>query len=226
LKYAVVAAVGLTAGFSTRRFLIERTLLLQFLAAVFSAVLSLGFQYSLSGGFIGVQPFPGTPRYPDYDSLIQLGTASLAAALVILAFRRGRTDKAANPASVRVQEVPATPAGGPRAWLSNLRFPIPLKRGSQPDQGPITPQPPPAPRELTLAAPALKGKPTRKKRGKNSSLEIHFIGEEDHTCPYCLDMVEQGDSRGVKICPECKTWHHADCWGITGACQIPHAHGR
>jgi hypothetical protein len=26
------------------------------------------------------------------------------------------------------------------------------------------------------------------------------------------------------VCPICKTWHHADCWGITGACQIPHMH--
>jgi hypothetical protein len=34
--------------------------------------------------------------------------------------------------------------------------------------------------------------------------------------------VTKRDPRGVKICKVCKTWHHADCWAITGVCQVPH----
>jgi hypothetical protein len=41
-------------------------------------------------------------------------------------------------------------------------------------------------------------------------------------CPYCLDIVKRNDPRGVKVCEVCGTPHHADCWSITGKCQVPH----
>lgn len=69
---------------------------------------------------------------------------------------------------------------------------------------------------------SIKKKTTRSR--KKVKKEIKFVGEIEHTCPYCLDPVLDHDPRGVKICPICKTRHHADCWGITGACQIPHSH--
>jgi hypothetical protein len=45
---------------------------------------------------------------------------------------------------------------------------------------------------------------------------------EEHRCPYCLDAVARTDPRGVKECEVCHTLHHADCWAITGICQVPH----
>jgi len=45
---------------------------------------------------------------------------------------------------------------------------------------------------------------------------------EEHRCPYCLDLVTHNDPRGVKECEVCNTLHHADCWAITGMCQVPH----
>lgn len=53
---------------------------------------------------------------------------------------------------------------------------------------------------------------------------VHLVGDEEHRCPYCLELVEPNDPRGIKICPECHTYHHADCWAVTGACQVPHHH--
>jgi ribosomal protein L37AE/L43A len=53
---------------------------------------------------------------------------------------------------------------------------------------------------------------------------IRLQGDEEHRCPYCLETVEDNDPRGVKICPICGTYHHADCWTITGVCQVPHQH--
>lgn len=84
--------------------------------------------------------------------------------------------------------------------------------------------------KLSLA-PASKPttkKPARLKKNRSKKIsanakDIKFIGVEEHSCPYCLDPVKPHDPRGVKICPVCKTHHHADCWGITGACQIPHS---
>jgi len=52
--------------------------------------------------------------------------------------------------------------------------------------------------------------------------EIQIVGEEEHRCPYCLELVDQNDSHGVVECPICHTLHHADCWAVTGTCQVPH----
>jgi hypothetical protein len=54
--------------------------------------------------------------------------------------------------------------------------------------------------------------------------DVKLLGETEHRCPYCLELVQKNDSRGIVICPECKTWHHKDCWDITGSCQVAHRH--
>ncbi len=41
-------------------------------------------------------------------------------------------------------------------------------------------------------------------------------------CPYCLDVITRKDPRGIHTCAVCGTPHHADCWAITGKCQVPH----
>ncbi len=57
---------------------------------------------------------------------------------------------------------------------------------------------------------------------KGSSADVKLMGEEEHCCPYCLEEVVKDDSRGVKVCPECGTWHHLDCWSLTGSCGVAH----
>lgn len=54
--------------------------------------------------------------------------------------------------------------------------------------------------------------------------DVKLLGETEHRCPYCLELVNKHDARGVVICPECKTWHHKDCWDVTGSCQVAHRH--
>jgi hypothetical protein len=53
---------------------------------------------------------------------------------------------------------------------------------------------------------------------------VRLVGKTENRCPYCLEIVKPDDPRGIKICPECNTFHHADCWAITGHCQVPHFH--
>ena len=66
---------------------------------------------------------------------------------------------------------------------------------------------------------------SRKKLRLSKQLDsIKLVGEEVHNCPYCLEPVSKNDSRGLKNCPICKTWHHADCWNAAGECQVPHHH--
>lgn len=62
----------------------------------------------------------------------------------------------------------------------------------------------------------------KKKRLFQRKPKIQFALVEEHRCPYCLDPVSRNDPRGVKECEVCHTLHHADCWAITGVCQVPH----
>lgn len=85
----------------------------------------------------------------------------------------------------------------------------------------------PKPRSGNEVKPA-KPKPASKKLkipaklfGKNNN-DVKLVGEEAHVCPYCLEEVIKSDSRGVVVCPECGTWHHQDCWNLTGSCGVAH----
>ena len=244
LKYIVVLLVGLLAGFSARRFLTGHTRFLQLLAALISTALSLASLYILSAGFIGINLFNRSNNTPDWQGLIQLGLAALGSLLVINAFRT-------SPAPQEVHTAPAVAAPQPKRevkrWLPNFSFPAlkkseskvtkiaPAKKkrvsakksATKRSSNTLAIQKTAAkPQKLAVAAaaaPKPKTKKPSRKAKKNAKPEIKFVGKEEHTCPYCLDPVEDHDPRGVKICSICKTRHHADCWGITGACQIPHS---
>jgi len=241
LKYIVVLLVGFLAGFSARRFLKRHTRILQLLSALISTALSLASLYILSAGFLGINLIYRSNSTPDYQGLIQFGLAALGSFLVINAFRTHSTTQEVHPASAIA---PPQHKKEVKRWLP--KFPLPAQKKSQPKVSKIAQ----AKKErgsakkstkqkgsntLAIQKSAIKQqklavvavpkpktrKPTRKK--KKAKPEIKFVGKEEHICPYCLDPVEDHDSRGVKICPICKTRHHADCWGITGACQIPHS---
>jgi ribosomal protein L37AE/L43A len=57
---------------------------------------------------------------------------------------------------------------------------------------------------------------------KGSAADVKLVGAEEHVCPYCLEEVVKADSRGVVVCHECGTWHHQDCWDLTGSCGVAH----
>ena len=242
LKYIVVLLVGLLAGFSTRRFLTAHTRFLQLLAALISIALSLASLYILSAGFIGINLFYRSNNTPDWQGLIQFGLAALGSLLVINAFRTRSAPQEVHPAPAAV-----APQSRPevKRWLP--KFALPALKKSEPKVTKIAPvkkervsakksttkkasntlaiqKTAAKPKKLAVvAAPKPKTKKTARKAKKNANPEIKFVGKEEHTCPYCLDPVVDHDPRGVKICPICKTRHHSDCWGITGACQIPHS---
>lgn len=73
--------------------------------------------------------------------------------------------------------------------------------------------------------PAVKqpaaAKPAAIKKSKTAqNNDVKLMGEEEHVCPYCLEKVNKNDRK--MICPECGTWHHQDCWDLTGACGVAH----
>ncbi len=56
----------------------------------------------------------------------------------------------------------------------------------------------------------------------NTNSEVKVIAKDQDRCPYCLDVIEPRDPRGVVVCEICGTPHHADCWAAGGRCQMPH----
>jgi len=86
---------------------------------------------------------------------------------------------------------------------------------------------PPAPSRPAAAAPAPISatarpvKPGRRNLFRRKPV-LQLSAEEEHRCPYCLELVKPNDPRGVVECKICHTLHHADCWAITGTCQVPH----
>jgi hypothetical protein len=104
----------------------------------------------------------------------------------------------------------------PGNWLPRLRpatTPQPSRRRSNGRS-----RPPVATGAKIAKEPVLRPKRRRSRRKP----KIQFAVVEEHRCPYCLDAVTHSDPRGVKECEVCHSLHHADCWAITGVCQVPH----
>jgi hypothetical protein len=65
-----------------------------------------------------------------------------------------------------------------------------------------------------------QAKPVAANGNNHNGLRVGSVVEE--RCPYCFDVIKRNDPRGVHVCDVCGTPHHADCWSITGKCQVPH----
>lgn len=253
LKYTVVVAVGLIAGFAARRLLIANTHTLKLLVALTASLLSLSILYIFTNGFLGIGLFDNTAITPDWPGLIQFGLASLAVWLVLQAYKsRSEFEIIAEPIDpTKISNSLLKP--NITGWISKIKL-LPGRQLIQKISKVVTEKK----ERLTFSktnslkvlpryaktrasfnkiesdlmsvssSPRLRNKKSvRVKKTwakKKVDKDIKFVGTEEHSCPYCLEVVEAHDPRGVKICSICKTYHHADCWGITGTCQIPHAH--
>ncbi len=82
------------------------------------------------------------------------------------------------------------------------------------------PATPPALRRARRRFPQPQLAAPRRRSNHNNGLHVGSVVED--RCPYCFDIVKRNDPRGVHICEVCGTPHHADCWAITGKCQVPH----
>jgi len=104
----------------------------------------------------------------------------------------------------------------PESWFPYLRpAPTPQRRTRSSTRSRSSVQP----EARFLKNPVVP--PAKRKRSRRKP-KIQFALVGDHRCPYCLDPVTHNDPRGVKECEVCHALHHADCWAITGVCQVPH----
>lgn len=245
LSLATTTGLGLVAGFIVRWTMRERPGVMRgltSLAALTVGLLTLGL---ITQGQAGLGPFDPESTAPNWAGLGHLALASLAAWLALLAWRPqgaglGLADRwRALRARARARWVESAlhrQITQVRDWLgqTSARVSAHQSLSSSPTsrrQVRInTPRPRPGWHVLERIKGILTGpeghvlrrgvRPGRSRYSRG----IRFTGVEEHRCPYCLELVDPHDPRGVQVCPICHTPHHADCWAVTGMCQVAHHH--
>jgi hypothetical protein len=223
------AWLGLVSGLGTRFLLKERHWTLSGLAAGF-ALLSGLFLLGLASGWrygLGLQEF----RAFDLAGATQLATGFLACLLGATAWRKPalQNHDPANdiPSSQSQRADNSSLAWFKRPPVAKPRRPLgqrkPKKAAGTRSKDRARKAPDLAAPKTTLAPkpPVLASGHSRPGRRLHRPA-VQFASTEEHRCPYCLEIVQPNDPRGIVECKICHTLHHADCWAITGACQVPH----
>jgi len=221
-------SIGLAAGAAVRTFFYRHSGFTRFfltLLAVPSALFLLGV---LTLWRMGIGPLnPWARGNIPQDQLIQLGGAYLVAFICLEAWWKPRARMEAQRPS-RMREPTPPPAAvyvEPRQQshnreglsflpkkISQLKFMKASKGRSRKT---------PAYEGSILSRTARPARSSYKRLfSRKPNLQISMY--EEHRCPFCLEEVKRNDPRGVKKCDVCNTLHHADCWAVTGMCQIPH----
>ncbi len=194
------AAMGLIAGISARWVLRNQTVFLRIASILAFLVGGLELLGWFTGWQIGFSPLKLGLSTVDWYSLGQLLLAAGISLLTLYAWTQP------TPAPVQPTPMPKStkrPAG-PRKPLQKRRRPA---------------------RSRSKTAPAVEADLSSDLKDKtNTQLkpQLQLSDEEEHRCPYCLELIDIDDPRGTVECKICHTLHHADCWAITGACQVPH----
>jgi hypothetical protein len=245
LKFGVLAATGVSAGFGARRILVGRCFLLRLGAAIFTLFIALGLLNVITLGYIGLNLLRAYPNNPQWDGALQLAVASLLAAITLRAWRVTVREVMVEPRYAS----PPMPLPAPRptrrsttrsrrrtsstsarrrstssivsAASASTAFAAWSSRITTQFRNIFL-----APSGATSARSRTAKRITKNRRGRQRTFRrdpaVYLSGKVEHRCPYCLEEVRRNDPRGIKICKVCKTWHHADCWAVTGVCQVPH----
>jgi hypothetical protein len=226
---ASASGVGLVAGFVSRLSLLHRSRAIRSLVALVGVCIGLIFLGWLSRGAYGVHLLRLHPEIPDWRGLLQLFTASASALLAVCAWDRRLTIGQRLVGQVRVGRAHIMGAVQTRVnTLRNLRgpavsvSPTPRQQERHRPAAQLTVRQTPS-RTRSQGSQLVRQKPVRRVR-RRPKVAIRLSAAQEHRCPYCLELVDPDDPRGVEICPICHTLHHADCWAVTGTCQVPHHH--
>ncbi len=240
-----VSAVGLASGLGARMALTQRNSLFRLVAALASLVMGLyGLGY-LTDWKMGLGPLEFWRDRVDYNEAAQLGGGAIAALMALSAwprsgvrsietYSRSRSSTRAVPETTgSYHPVPQSSSSrglasflNPGTWAKRPTSVSPsrsVQRGRVSGRSRPSARSSPAVERLVVPRPSKRSKSRSKRKGIfRGKPEVQFSMYAEHKCPYCLEDVKRNDPRGVKECPVCHTLHHADCWSITGMCQVPH----
>jgi hypothetical protein len=236
------AGLGLVLGLAARRSLPHRSTLVRWLVAMGALIVSLSLAGILSGGVMGLSPLLPLAPAVRWAEILQLLAGGLASWLAVRAFPRPSlpvADPAADGSdpnwgftyhptisdtqpirSRRPSAALRTSSPGPRAPAALLSTQLRASPSASLRTGPLRRS---YDRLVARLARASAWRPTLGLLpASRRSSPIRFTGAAEDRCPYCLDIVDEHDPRGVTTCPVCHTRHHTECWAVTGTCQMPH----
>jgi ribosomal protein L37AE/L43A len=242
LRLILLVSVGFIGGISARAFFREVPSVITILFNILSnmlAVLAIDHFYATSFQF---QFLSNDFRFqsPTVSDGSQFFLMTLISLLPLLAFRKkskSNVNKHKTPRHKKVRKSftqifqPVLDKANPGNWnllrksKSIATKPLPIKKSmvekpvlsvARPNSSITNSQP------VTIHKSKAKTLKLPGKFFKGSLADVKLVGEEEHVCPYCLEEVTKGDSRGVTVCSECGTWHHQDCWSLTGSCGVAH----
>jgi hypothetical protein len=190
-------SMGLIAGLSTRWVLQKKYFFLRIVSLLSFLIAGLELLGWFTGWRVGLGLLKFGFHFVDWYMLGQLLLATGLAFLALYAW--------ALPAPISIRPAPGS-ASVARAARTALQSKKHL---------PGALQPPPT----KMAEKSVKSKRKRIIRRKP---RLQLSKAVEHRCPYCLELIIPDDPRGTVECKICHTLHHADCWAITGACQVPH----
>lgn len=237
LDFATAAGIGLAAGLSTRWALKGRAGLLHILVAVAIMISGLIILGMATAGQAGIQMLVFR-RDVDWNGLGQGMIGAASALLGLHAFKRNiqilptlpapaeRVTPRVQPRTTLRRRGRSDAAGSSRG--SGHGAPATRRGIALPGLARIITMPRWRVPHITLPhwrVPQINLRRIDFRdlfRRNDSAIKVKEITEQ--RCPYCLDKIMQNDPRGVRVCSICHTAHHADCWAMTGMCQIPHYH--
>ncbi len=215
------STLAVVAGFGSRLLLSRRNWFIRSLTATVMILTGLSILGYFSDWKIGIDAIALSRGYVSWADLIHLIVGISVSWAALWAWYR----PASREAEISEYFDPTPPAvipqprrsGLPRSWSLQPRMRI----GSGMDAHSGNGSRPSVHSRLKL----VTRQPTRPKNYRSALLRrphVQLAVIEEHRCPYCLEPVLRTDPRGVKECDVCHTLHHADCWAITGVCQVPH----
>jgi len=235
LRIVQLFAMGFICGLTSRIFFNRRKLFLRFLAVLIFGVLALLILDYFFDNRFGIILLQDGIRPPEIDEASQMGLLFVAS--IFTAFIGVRKKAKSQPIQKRKTQKPSSLLQRTQKKIKKQTKKIgkSLSSARPKVQKKAAPKSTSSGRKTKIALQAnkpvrvkssasSKKKTTTRKRISKSTEEngVKLVGSEEHRCPYCLEIVKKGDPRGVRICPDCGTWHHKDCWDITGACQVAH----
>jgi hypothetical protein len=228
-----ILSIGLASGAASRIAFYHWSGFTRFFIVLLALPLGLFVLGVLTNWQIGIGPLnPWAKGIIPQDELIQLVGAFLVAFICLEAWWKKKSNyydvSDLQRSSRNREQMPVTAAMQsvqPRRQVGTQdRIPFLPKRSSRPKV--IKPNKSRSRKKPESAKLILTntGHPTDSKRKRlfNRKPKLQISHYEDHRCPFCLEEVKRNDPRGVKKCEICNTLHHADCWAITGNCQVPH----
>lgn len=219
------AGIGLAAGYFTRILLSNRRGFLRTMVAVGGTIWGLLVFGWMTGWQFGIGPLYYNPSTVDWAGFALLLLGCCCALTAGLAYKKPphSTSRANTTQSIARQPASAELTVARKARQIDRK---PVSKGKEPKTTRKRASSN-VKKDARISKPAAIRSPGKPNRGsavkqKRPSRKIVLALLEEHRCPYCLEIVKRNDARGVVECEVCHTLHHADCWAITGTCQVPH----